>query len=78
MIEIISILAGLMAIAGVVLNNRRMRWCFVLWMISNAATLGIHVHSSLWGMAGRDLVFLILAVEGWFKWAVKPKAKDEK
>jgi nicotinamide riboside transporter PnuC len=68
LIETISIIATAIAIAGVVLNNHRMRACFVVWMFSNAITLGIHLSAGLYGLAGRDLAFLALAVHGWVKW----------
>jgi hypothetical protein len=40
--EIIGLAATAVAIAGVLLNNRKMRACYILWLFSNAATLGIH------------------------------------
>jgi len=44
------------------------RECFLLWMVSNLATLIIHYRAKLWGLAVRDLVFLVLAIAGWFMW----------
>jgi len=57
-----------LAITGVILNNARVRECFLLWMVSNLATLIIHYRAKLWGLAVRDLVFLVLAIAGWFMW----------
>lgn len=68
MTELVSIAATALAIAGVALNNRRMRLCFVLWLISNGLCCAIHAHAGLWVLAGRDAVFFALAVEGWKKW----------
>jgi nicotinamide riboside transporter PnuC len=68
MIELIGTIATALAIAGVILNNRRLRWCFLLWMVSNSLTLGIHAQTGVWSLVVRDAVFLVLAIEGWIKW----------
>ena len=71
MIEYIGIISGILAIIGVLANNRRLRWCFIVWMVSNAMSLVIHFDAGIWSLVVRDAVFLILAVEGWFKWGRK-------
>jgi len=68
MIEIAGMISTMFAVAGVVLNNRRLRLCFALWLVSNAVSLWIHVDAGVWSLAVRDGIFLLLAVEGWFKW----------
>jgi len=71
MTEIIGWLSSAMAVFGVVLNNRRIRVCFLLWIASNSASAGIHAMEHMWYYAARDLVFLVLAVDGWYRWRVK-------
>ncbi len=71
MIEIIGTIATILAIAGVLLNNRRFRVCFLVWLVSNAISLVIHAHLSVWSLMVRDAIFLVLAVEGWIKWGRK-------
>jgi nicotinamide riboside transporter PnuC len=71
MIETIGTISTVLAIAGVILNNRRLRPCFLVWMVSNALTLGIHAQTDVWSLVVRDAVFLVLAVEGWIKWSKK-------
>ena len=68
MIEAIGTTAALIAIVGVVLNNHRLRACFLLWLASNALSAGIHIHADLWSLAGRDAVFFVLACHGWWMW----------
>ena len=68
MIELIGTVATILAITGVVLNNRRIRWCFVIWICSNTLTLIIHAQTGVWSLVVRDAVFLVLAVEGWIRW----------
>ena len=77
-IETISTLATAIAIAGVVGNNHRRIWCFPLWWASNTLTAAIHYHAGLWGLLARDLVFLALAVWGWFAWRRKPRGPAER
>ena len=68
MIELIGTIAGIVAVTGVVLNNYRLRACFLLWLASNTLSMGIHIHADLWSLAGRDMVFLALACHGWWVW----------
>ena len=56
------------AIFGVHLNNHRKRCCFLLWILSNAGTATFHILAGQWGLVFRDLIFLILAVQGWILW----------
>ena len=60
--------ATVVAILGVWLNNRRRRVCFVLWLVSNAITFGVHAWVAMWSLAARDLAFFVLAVHGWWLW----------
>ena len=71
MIELIGSIATVIAIIGVIANNRKLRWCFLLWMISNAMSLIIHFDAGIWSLVARDAVFLVLAVEGYCKWRSK-------
>jgi len=66
--EIIGIIATILAVVGVITNNRRLRVCFLLWLISNALTGGIHAQAGIWSLVARDSIFFVLAIEGWFKW----------
>lgn len=62
------------AVTGVILNNHRLRLCFVLWIFSNAATSLYHLEAGQWGLLARDLIFLILALHGWYKWGKSHKS----
>jgi nicotinamide riboside transporter PnuC len=77
MIEIIGIITTILAVAGVLTNNRRLRVCFLLWMISNALTAGIHAYMGIWSLLVRDAIFFVLAIEGWIKWG-QPIVNNEK
>ena len=68
MIEIIGTMATVLAVIGVMANNSRLRWCFLVWMGSNLLSLAVHISCGLWSMSIRDAIFLVLAVDGWFRW----------
>jgi nicotinamide riboside transporter PnuC len=68
MLEFVGLIATALAVWGVVLNNRRRRTCFLIWMVSNTMTLIIHAYAGIWSLALRDLIFLGLAVEGYYLW----------
>lgn len=75
MIEIVGGIAMLLSISGVLLNNRRRRECFVLWLVSNAACCFIHAQTGVWTLAARDAVFFLLAIEGFIRWGKAKVAK---
>lgn len=68
MLEIIGTIATVLAVTGVVLNNRRLRCCFLLFLLSNSGSLIIHAQTGIWSLVARDVIFLVLAVEGWIRW----------
>lgn len=68
MIEFLGTIATVIAVVGVLLNNRRMRVCFAVWMVSNAITFGIHAAAGIWSLAARDAIFFALAIEGLYRW----------
>jgi nicotinamide riboside transporter PnuC len=76
-VEVIGMAATGLAIAGCLMNNRRLRWCFAVWLISNALSLAVHVDAAIWSLAVRDAAFCLLALEGWFKWNPLKRGKRE-
>jgi len=79
MIELFGIIATTLAVTGVILNNHRLRLCFVVWLISNAISAVIHAHAGLWSLMSRDVIFMLLAVHGWRLWSrTKPRIHPDK
>ena len=71
MIEIIGTIITVIAVTGAWLINREIRFCFLLWMVSNLLSAGIHVLTGPWSLVARDIVFLCLAIEGYVSWSRK-------
>lgn len=71
--EIFGMVCTVIAVAGVWLNNRKVRACFVLWLFSNAISMALHIGAGLYSLAVRDLIFLALAVEGLIIWRESDK-----
>jgi len=71
---IIGWIASAGAIVGVVLNNYRLRACFLVWLGTNAMSAVLHVRGywlgdgAMLSLAARDLIFMLLAVHGWRAW----------
>ena len=68
MLEIIGLVSTVIAVSGAWLINLKVRYCFLLWMVSNTLSALIHVHTGPWSLVVRDIIFLALAVQGWRKW----------
>ena len=76
--EIFGIAALTLGVLGCLLNNRKLRLCFIVWLISNALQATIHIRLILGGedvlsLLVRDIVFSILVIDGWFRWGKKTK-----
>jgi len=71
MIEVIGIISMCLSVTGVVLNNRKLKICFIFWIASNFLSAYIHYNSGVYSLLLRDCIFTVLAFEGWFKWSKK-------
>ena len=75
MIEIFGWISMVLAVTGVILNNRKFIFCFWLWMVSNLISAHLHAQvASMEPLYWRDVAFFILAVEGFYQWR-KPKER---
>ena len=74
--ELLGWTATCVALAGVWLNNKRRRECFILWIFSNSASAVIHLATGPTALVFRDLAFLALAVHGFFLWGRKAGTGD--
>jgi len=68
MLELFGTIAMVLAVAGVLANNRRMICCFYIWCVSNVISAAIHYQLGSMSLMIRDLVFIVLAIEGIYKW----------
>jgi len=69
--ESIGLISLGFALAGSILNNRRMIICFPIWMISNVIYFGMHFSSWQLSLALKDVVFFCICIEGYFRWRKK-------
>ena len=75
MSEYLGLIATTLAVTGVLLNNRMNHWGFALWVISNLLCLRLHASAGLGSLAIRDIIFTVLAIEGFVRWSRKQKVK---
>ncbi len=68
MTEYLGWIVTAVAVTGVVLNNRRRRACFLVWVVSNALSAAIHATAGMWALTARDLIFLVLSIHGFRCW----------
>lgn len=71
--EILGVIAIIIAAVGVVLCNRKLRMCFLVWLVSNVICGIIHYHAGIWSLFVKDIVFFVLSIEGYFRWGKKKK-----
>jgi nicotinamide riboside transporter PnuC len=67
-LECLGLVSAVLSVLGCILNNRKLAACFPLWLVSNGICVVLHSVAGLWTLVGRDVVFIVLAVDGWRKW----------
>lgn len=68
--------ATIAALAGTVLNCKKIRFCFVLWLITNAMWFAWDVSHGLVSRAVLDTVQFILAGWGLYEWRNDDRAME--
>ena len=68
MIEFIGTFVTIVSVAGVILNNNHNKFCFYLWFVSNTLSAGIHLYLNCYSLFFRDVIFIVLAIHGLYKW----------
>jgi len=61
----------LMSLAGSFLNARKLRICFVLWLVCNIGWTAIDVYLAMYPRVAQDLVQMVFTVYGWICWSRK-------
>ena len=56
------------SLTGVVLNIRKRRACFAIWVATNAAWSAVDFAHELYAQSALMAVYAGLAVWGWFAW----------
>jgi len=74
MTEFLGFISMFLAVLGVLKNNRRLVSCFYIWIASNGISAWMHYHAGIYSLMIRDLVFILLSIEGIMLW----KNADEK
>lgn len=67
MVELTWILAGL-SIFGVILNIKKVRWCFWIWAFTNAGWAVVDFIMGIYAQATLFVVYFALAVWGIIAW----------
>ncbi len=60
-------LAGL-SLFGVLLNIRRRRECFAVWMVGNICWAGVDAYHGIYSQAALQALYAGLSVYGWLEW----------
>lgn len=66
-----KILLTIISITGVILNTKKKRICFLIWMATNLSWAVIDFYHGLWEQSILYLVYFVLAIYGWFSWGKK-------
>lgn len=78
MASIFTWTATIIALAGTVLNCKKIKYCFYLWLVTNAMWFAWDLYSGLPSRAMLDAVQFALAAWGIYEWskddALKPEA----
>lgn len=68
MLLIIGWITTIVCLTGTILNVKKLKICFWLWLLGNILWLGIDIYNGLWSRAVLDTVQGTLAVWGLVEW----------
>ena len=57
-----------LSLVGIWLNVRKCRWCFVVWLGSNALWAGWGAWQAAWGLVIAQATFAAFGVWGFLRW----------
>lgn len=66
--------ATVLTLVGVILNIKRIRVCFIIWLVGNCLWFYMFITTQVWGMAICQAVFCATCVWGWHEW--RPRAAE--
>lgn len=62
----------LMSATGVVLNIRKDKRCFLVWIVANAGWIAVDIYKGILAQAALFVIYTGLSVWGWFEWSKNP------
>lgn len=66
--QIISWITTVLCLTGTILNVKKLKCCFWIWIIGNILWLCIDIYNGLWSRAVLDIVQGALALWGIIEW----------
>lgn len=66
-----KIILTLLSVTGVILNAKKKRICFIIWLITNTSWAIVDFSHGLWEQGALFVVYVALAIYGWFNWKKK-------
>ena len=58
----------ILSVTGVVLNIKKNRLCFVVWLVANAGWIVVNLRHGIYAQAGLFVVYSVLSAWGWVVW----------
>jgi len=78
MIEIIMWIVTALSLIGTVANVHKKRWCFGVWIFTNAAWTLYDIHKIAYPQAFLQFTYLCISIYGLVKWGRKAHDKPGK
>lgn len=67
-IQILATVAAVVALVGAIINLYKdkpwWRWCFRLWLLSNAAAVFINMERGVWAYVVEHLIYMAIVIIG--------------
>jgi len=66
---VIEWLWAVLSITGAILNARKNKWGFMVWMVSNVGWIYTNVYYGLWAQIPVWIAFSVTSIYGWILWS---------
>jgi len=71
-IVVITWIIALAALVGTLANAFKLRWCFLIWMVTNAFWVGYDLYIGSYAQSALFASYFVISIVGWFQWKTKP------
>lgn len=74
MLLIVSYIVSAFSLLGTVMNIKKLRACFIVWLFTNGFWLVYSILTEQYSRAILDFIYLLLAIYGIYEWSKKAKS----
>jgi nicotinamide riboside transporter PnuC len=74
--ELVEIIAAVFSLIGIILNIKKIRWCFIIWLLSNTCWIIAGIMWHKYGVIITNGMFDVFNIYGFIEWGRNKDLED--